>query len=123
MTSSNKPLTVRDRRALRTAVQTEIDRLDEQIATLTTSFDDIVEGSELVSTDDEHDPEGTTIAFERSQVTSLLRSATSDRDALRAALDRVDDDDYGACATCGTFIGVERLLALPAATQCVTCAV
>ena len=35
----------------------------------------IVEGSELTSTDDEHDPEGATIAYERTQAIALLRQA------------------------------------------------
>jgi RNA polymerase-binding transcription factor DksA len=107
---------------LRAAVNEELDRLDQQIAALTRSFDDIVESAELTSTDDEHDPEGTTIAFERSQVTAILRQATDDRAALRGSLDRIDEDGYGVCQRCRTFIGVERLMALPAATLCVACA-
>ena len=115
-------LTLRNRRALRQAVLDELDRIDGQIAALTRSFDDIVAGAELTSTDDEHDPEGSTIAFERSQVTSLLLQARADRVALRTTLDRVDEAAYGVCEECGGFIGVERLLALPAAIRCIDCA-
>jgi DnaK suppressor protein len=116
-------LTLRDRRALRAAIGAELDRLDEQIASLTRAFDDIVAANEQANTDDEHDPEGTTIAFERSQVSALLRQAREDRDALRSSLHRVDDDlGYGVCTECRGFIGVDRLLALPAATKCIACA-
>jgi len=115
-------LTLRNRRALRAAVVAELDRVDGQIAALERSFDDIVAGAELTNTDDEHDPEGSTIAFERSQVSSLLLQARADRVALRATLDRVDEPAYGVCEECGGFIGVERLLALPAATRCIDCA-
>ncbi|MFM2078800.1 MAG: hypothetical protein RJA49_2690 [Actinomycetota bacterium] len=97
--------------------------LDEQIDSLTRSFDDIVSANEQANTDDEHDPEGTTIAFERSQVSSLLRQAHEDRAALRAAMDRVDGDPtYGVCTECGAFIGAARMLALPAASKCIVCA-
>jgi DnaK suppressor protein len=116
-------LTLRDKRALRAAMVAELDRLDEQIASLTRAFDDIVAANEQSNTDDEHDPEGTTIAFERSQVSALLRQAREDRDALRSSLHRVDDDlGYGVCTECRGFIGVDRLLALPAATKCIACA-
>ena len=116
-------LTLRDRRALRAAIGAELDRLDEQIASLTRSFDDIVAANEQANTDDEHDPEGTTIAFERSQVSALLRQARDDRDSLRGSLRRVDDDpSYGVCEVCRGFIGIDRLLALPAARKCIACA-
>jgi len=115
-------LTLRSRRRLRAAVQAELVRLDEQIAALTRSFDDIVDAAALTSTDDEHDPEGSTIAFERSQVSSLLRLARGDRARLVEALGRLDEDGYGACTECHGEIGVERLLALPGATRCVRCA-
>ena len=100
----------------------ELDTLAQQITGLARSFDDIVAGQELVNTDDEHDPEGTTIAFERSQVSALLRQARDDQAALQATLTRLDDPGYGVCEVCERFIGVERLMALPAATKCIACA-
>jgi len=116
-------LTLRERRALRAAIVADLDRLDEQIISLARAFDDIVAANEQANTDDEHDPEGTTIAFERSQVSALLRQAREDRDALRNTLHRVDDDlGYGVCTECRGFIGVDRLLALPAAAKCIACA-
>lgn len=120
---SRPQLTLRQRRQLRAAVLGALDDVDAQIVGLRQSFDDIVAANEHANTDDEHDPEGTTIAFERAQVSALLRQAEDDRLALRRTLDRVDDDPaYGVCADCAAFIGVERLLALPAATRCVACA-
>lgn len=116
------PLTSRDRRALRTAINAELVRTEEQIASLGRSFDDIVGAAELVNTDDEHDPEGSTIAFERAQVAALLRQAQADRVALLASLERIEQPGYGVCEQCHAFIGVERLLALPAATLCIGCA-
>ena len=116
-------LTLRERRALRAVMQQELGVLDEQIDSLQRAFDDIVSANEQANTDDEHDPEGTTIAFERSQVSALLRQAHEDRTALGAAMDRVDGDPgYGVCTECGAFIGAERMLALPAASRCIACA-
>ncbi len=115
-------LTSRDRRALRSHVLTELIRFDEQIRTLTRSFDDIVEAAVQSNVDDEHDPEGTTIAFERQQVAALLRQAQSDREALLLARDRIEQPGYGVCEYCTGFIGLERLLALPSATRCISCA-
>ncbi len=113
---------MRDRRALRLAANDEVQRLDEQIGSLTRSFDDIVAAADLTNTDDEHDPEGTTIAFERAQVSALLRQAQTDREAMRRTLDLIDGPGYGVCKHCAGFIGVERLIALPAASSCVSCA-
>ena len=117
-----RPLTISERRMLRASVGEELGRLDEQIGSLTRSFDDIVAAAELTSTDDEHDPEGSTIAFERAQVSALLRQARSDREDLRITLERIGDSGFGTCELCGGFIGAERLLALPSASRCVVCA-
>jgi len=119
--ASSRALTLRERRALRAAIHEEMSRLDDQIDALSRRFDDIVEAADLTSTDDEHDPEGATIAFERSQVSSLLRQTSSDRAALRETLDRLDDASYGTCEVCAEFIGAERLIALPATKRCVRC--
>ena len=51
-----------DRDSLRTAWHDERVRLSRQIDELQRRFDDIVAAAELTSTDDEHDPEGATIA-------------------------------------------------------------
>ena len=115
-------MTLSNRRALRSAIGDELDRLDEQIRALSRSFDDIVDAAFQSNVDDEHDPEGTTIAFERAQVSALLRQAKEDRITVRDALDKLDDNTYGVCRTCHEFIGVERLMALPGADRCMRCA-
>jgi DnaK suppressor protein len=97
-------------------------RLDEQVVALTHDFDAIVESSELVSTDDEHDPDGSTVAFERQMVAGLLSEARHQLAAFDAAVTRWDDGTYGRCERCGSPIADERLEALPAATTCITCA-
>src|SRR6185369_14225527 len=52
-------------------------RLDaaEQVATLTHHLRGVIDASRFTNADDEHDPEGSTIAFERAQLTALLMAA------------------------------------------------
>lgn len=93
-----------------------------RLADLTHDFDGIVEAARDVATDDEHDPEGQTIAFERAQVSMLQDRARARLDELDAALDRLRAGGYGGCEHCGRAIPAERLAVRPAATRCVSCA-
>ena len=40
---------------------------------------------------------------------------------ITAALDRLENDDYGYCLACGEDIPYKRLMADPATTRCVGC--
>ncbi len=86
-----------------------------QIEALTRDFDEVVAASKASNADDEHDPEGATIAFERQQVVALLEQAQRRLADVDAALARRDAGDYGRCETCGRPIGAERRAARPAA--------
>ena len=94
----------------------------EQAAELDRSFADIAASVDTANTDDEHDPEGATLAFERAQVVSLLEEARGQLDALDDAMARMDVGTYGVCERCGGAIGGERLAALPGTRTCVDCA-
>jgi DnaK suppressor protein len=72
--------------------------------------------------DDEHDPEGATIGFERAQVTALLADARAHLADLEEVAHRVTDGSYGTCEVCRQHIGTERLEARPTARRCVRCA-
>jgi len=93
-----------------------------QIEALTRSFDDVVAASQSSNADDEHDPEGATIAFERQQVVALLTTARQRLADVDAALARRGAGGYGVCETCGRAIGAERLAARPATRTCIDCA-
>ena len=93
-----------------------------QIETLTREFDSVVAASLASNADDEHDPEGTTIAFERQQVVALLDQARRRLADVEAALARREAGTYGICQTCGRPIAAERLAARPAARDCIDCA-
>jgi DnaK suppressor protein len=93
-----------------------------RIAALRGEHDDFVAASRDTNADDEHDPEGATIAFERSQVDALLRQAQRRLAELDAASARLAAGTYGRCERCGRPIDPARLDARPGARTCVACA-
>ena len=98
------------------------ERTAELISSLAGSIASMVEATQLSASDDEHDPEGSTIAFERSQASTLLAAATEHLADVDTALARVEAGSYGRCERCGQAIADERLLARPTARTCITCA-
>ena len=95
-----------------------VDRLDRLRSDLT----GIVESSRDTNADDEHDPEGATIAFERSQIGALVRLVEGHLDAVDRALRQVTSGAYGVCESCRTPIAADRLEARPTAVRCIDCA-
>ena len=93
-----------------------------QIEALGREFDGVVAASRSSNADDEHDPEGATIAFERQQVAALLAQARRRLADLDAAVTAVEAGTYGRCESCGRPIAPERLDARPTARTCITCA-
>jgi DnaK suppressor protein len=89
----------------------------ERISALAAQHDEIISASVGSNADDEHDPEGATIAFERQQVLALLELAQASLVEIQQASDRDD-----RCQDCGQPIGEERLTARPSALRCITCA-
>lgn len=73
-------------------------------------------------TDDEHDPEGSTLSNDWSRLAGLRTEARAHLDQAETALARVEAGTYGTCITCGRPIPKERLAVRPAALQCVACA-
>ena len=109
--------------------QTPRDRLDELRATtlarlsaLQGEHRAVVDASRDSNADDEHDPEGATIAFERAQVDALVRDAVARLESVDEAAARLDAGTYGRCVVCGEQIAAGRLEARPTATTCVGCA-
>ena len=100
----------------------ERERTAALIDSLTGNVTSILDASRSTATDDEHDPEGSTIAFERSQASSMLAAARQQLTELDRALARIADGSYGSCERCGEPIPPDRLLARPAARTCVPCA-
>lgn len=107
---------------MRAAIDASRQRAGDRLAALQRQFADILSASAEAVRDDEHDPEGVTIAFERAQVASLRSQAQAQLAALDAAAAHLESRDGGRCVRCGAPIGYERLLARPASIRCVVCA-
>jgi RNA polymerase-binding protein DksA len=93
-----------------------------RIAELERDFALLVAASENSNADDEHDPEGQTIAYERAQLQAVLDRARRHVADLELAMRRVDEGTYGVCVRCWEPIAPARLEARPTATTCIDCA-
>ncbi|MER6814709.1 TraR/DksA C4-type zinc finger protein [Spirillospora sp. NPDC000708] len=94
----------------------------ELLASLRRDWDGVVEASAQSNADDEHDPEGATIAFERARIEASLSRAEARLAEIDGALRRLAEGAYGICERCGGPIAPERLEARPMARTCVACA-
>ena len=103
-------------------LEAERRRTTQRLERLRQDHEGIVAASLNSNADDEHDPEGATIAFERSQVETLVRQLQQHLADIEAAERRLDDGGYGICERCNAAIPPERLEARPAARTCVGCA-
>jgi DnaK suppressor protein len=95
---------------------------ESEAATLARDLEALFTASRDSNADDEHDPEGATIGFERAQLTALLAAARRRIAEVDDALRRVDAATYGVCERCGRPIGAERLAVRPFARHCIACA-
>src|SRR3954453_5666393 len=93
-----------------------------RLAALESEHRAVVDASRDSNADDEHDPEGATIAFERAQVDALARDAADRLRSVELALGRLESGTYGRCEVCGAAIPEGRLEVRPTATTCVECA-
>jgi DnaK suppressor protein len=106
----------------RDSLLAERERALSRAAALDREFAGIAEAASQPGTDDEHDPEGATLAFERQHTAALLARTREQIAEIDAAIARLDAGTYGICVRCGQPVGQERLAARPAAATCVRCA-
>ena len=99
-------------RAARAELVVRLERLAADMASL-------VAASVDSNADDEHDPEGQTIAYERSQLAALTEQVRHDLAEVDAALERVRLGTYGVCEVCHQPVAPARLEARPTARTCV----
>ena len=93
-----------------------------RVQALNAELNGIIADAVDTNADDEHDPEGSTIAYERARFTALLADAQSHLNDLDRALVRLADGNYSICEKCQRTIPPERLEALPACRTCIECA-
>jgi RNA polymerase-binding transcription factor DksA len=105
----------------RAALAAARERALARLAALEREFGGIVAAARDAGADDEHDPEGATLAYERQHVAALADAARADLAEIDAALARLADGSYGICQACGASISLPRLAARPAARTCVGC--
>lgn len=115
---SSKP----DNKRVLSRLQVEHASVLESLAGLRRGFQGIVDASADSNADDEHDPEGSTIAFERSQLKALIQQNERHLGDIEDAQEKVAAGQYGLCEKCGQPISPARLDARPAARTCITCA-
>jgi RNA polymerase-binding transcription factor DksA len=79
-------------------------------------------GSRGDDTDDEHDPDGTTLSWERALHAGTVATARAHLAEIDAAIARLRGGWDGSCEVCGKPIARERLEVRPSACRCVACA-
>jgi RNA polymerase-binding transcription factor DksA len=105
-----------------TVLAAERDATSRRAESLQRQIGELADQQALTTHDDEHDPEGVTIGYQRAQLQGLLAGAQAELDAIDRAAQRLRDGTYGTCIRCGARIGEQRLAALPATPTCIDCA-
>lgn len=111
-----------ERPSARSLLESERMSASDRVKALRTEVAWLAGDSEDANGDDEHDPEGSTLAFERARVATLLADAESNLKDLDRALTKLAAGTYALCETCGGEISPGRLEALPATRTCIDCA-
>lgn len=100
-------------------LRAERDEVRARLANMTRDLRSLFAAAEGSNADDEHDPEGQTIAYERSQLSALIQAAQERLAGIEAATVRLQQGAYGTCDVCGQPIPAARLEARPTARTCV----
>jgi DnaK suppressor protein len=108
-----------DLQAAADRLRRERDQVGARIAGMAADLESVFAASVDSNADDEHDPEGQTIAYERSQLQALLDGAHARLADIDEAVLRLHQGRYGVCEVCHTPIPAARLEARPTARTCV----
>ncbi|ROP61519.1 TraR/DksA C4-type zinc finger protein [Curtobacterium sp. PhB115] len=103
----------------RTALDAERARNERLLADVERSMRDVSDARQDANSDDEHDPEGATLAWERGSLGAVRDGARLRVQQVDAALARLDAGTYGICTVGGEPIAAARLAAVPWAATCV----
>jgi DnaK suppressor protein len=122
VTTKSHALTPRQRTGLRTHLVEDREQTRTLIDSITAEMGAFVKARRDTATDDESDPEGPTLAFERSQSSAMADQARTHLVEIDQALLRMDVGTYGLCINCRDEIAFGRLQARPQASLCIRCA-
>lgn len=120
-------LTTKTRKELRSALEVEKKRLEEELARfskrdprLAGDFD--TQNVNFGGTTTDRDVDADTNEVEEFEKLTAVEEALELRlKEVNEALARIDTKDYGACTKCKKSIAPDRLRANPAATTCLRC--
>lgn len=119
---ANAPLTDAELRQQGKALHERQAELTDELRRQTDLVADVRDARSDSTSDDEHDPEGSTLTTEWSRIAGLQRELQAELAAIDRALQRIDDGSYGLCTRRSEPIGRARLEARPAAELCIDCA-
>lgn len=117
-----KPLTAHQLSVFRNKLEHELEEVHSLEARLRAEILAGLESRRSTTTDEAEDPEGSSLAFEGAQTTSMLKQTTKHASEMTAAIGRIDEGSYGTCASCSGRIATGRLEARPSAELCIACA-
>ena len=100
-------------------LRVERDEVRARLASMAGDLRSLFAASAGSNADDEHDPEGQTIAYERAQLSALIQGAQERLASIEAATVRLQQGTYGICEVCHQPIPAVRLDARPTARTCV----
>jgi DnaK suppressor protein len=103
----------------RSALVAERARSERLLADVERSMRDVSDARDGANVDDEHDPEGATLAWERGSLGAVRDDALRRIADVDAAIARLDAGTWGICAVGGEPIPEARLAAVPWAVTCV----
>lgn len=111
-----------DRELFDRMLQERVAKVLTQRTWLEAGIEDMRAARSLTFTDDEHDPEGSTVSLDQARDAALLSRTERALAELLAARERLLAGGFGRCEQCGADIPRERLLVRPEARLCVPCA-
>lgn len=107
--------------ALRTALQAELERLEDEIREMEESGRDSLSEASGENAYRDHMADQGSATFEREMDLTFEESARRRLQDVRAALARIEAGTYGTCERCGADVPFERLEAVPTAKLCIGC--
>jgi RNA polymerase-binding protein DksA len=114
-----KPWTKAELSKIRAELEAQAQELRGEITEAEQSWAALQRDSGEGAGDDQAD--AGTKTFEREHEMSLAANSRDLLSQVERALQRLEDNTYGICESCGNPIGKARLQAFPRATLCVTC--